>query len=128
MDKEIVFTKQAPAPIGPYSQGVKVKGFIFTAGQIALKADETLVERGAGAQARQVMMNLQAVLRAGGADLSDVVKTTIFLADMGDFGPVNEIYGSYFAAEPPARVTVQAAALPRGALIEIDAIAVVAKT
>ncbi len=116
---------EAPRAIGPYSQAVAAGGFVFCSGQIALDpATGEMV--GAGdvrAQARQVMRNLGAVLEAAGASFADVVKTTIFLADLGDFGAVNEIYGSFFPSEPPARATVQVAGLPRGALVEIDATA-----
>ena len=128
--RKIVRTSEAPAAIGPYSQAVVVdvgdKKMVFCSGQIALDPQSGAVI-GAGdvrAQAAQAMRNLEAVLEAAGARFADVVKTTIFLADLGDFGAVNEVYGGFFGDAPPARSTVQAAGLPRGALVEIDAIAV----
>ena len=121
--------KGAPAAIGPYSQAVVAPAgaLVFCSGQIAL--DPTTGEMvGAGdvrAQTERVLENLGAVLVAAGASFASVVKTTIFLADLQDFGNVNEVYARYFPSQPPARATVQAAGLPRGALVEIDAIAVV---
>jgi 2-iminobutanoate/2-iminopropanoate deaminase len=123
MNRATLFTEGAPTPIGPYSQGISAGGFIFTAGQIALNSDGSLVEGGAGAQARQVILNLQAVLEAGGASLADIVKTTIFLKDMNDFAEVNQIYAEFFGSSMPARSTVQAARLPKDALVEIEAVA-----
>lgn len=128
--RTVISTEDAPAAIGPYSQAVSAPAsgrLVFCSGQIALSpATGQMV--GAGdvrLQAEQVMRNLGAVLAAAGADFSHVVRTTIFLADLADFASVNEIYGRCFPGDPPARATVQAAALPRGALVEIDAIAVV---
>lgn len=124
MAKEIVATTAAPAAIGPYSQAVKVNGLLFTAGQIPL--DPTtgkLVEGDIRAQTEQVMKNVQAVLEAGGASLSSVVKTTCFLANLDDFQAFNEIYGRYFTQQPPSRSTVQAARLPAGAQVEVECIA-----
>lgn len=126
MGKEIIATDKAPAAIGPYSQGVAAGGFVFFSGQIPL--DPVTGEiRGdtAAEQAEQVMANIEAVLDAAGLGFSDIVKTTIFLTDLGDFATVNEIYGRRFAQAPPARSTVQVAALPRGAKIEIETIAFV---
>lgn len=123
MNRQIISTTNAPAAIGPYSQAVKVGTLLFTAGQIGLEPGSGLLVDGIEGQTRQVMANLAAVLEAAGSSLGQVVKTTIFLADMADFSRVNAIYGEAFAKEPPARSTVQAAALPRGALIEIEAIA-----
>ena len=126
MNREVIHTNHAPAAVGPYSQAIKLNDFVFTAGQIGLDpATGKLVEGGVEAQAQQVMKNLQNVLAAAGSSFDKVVKTTIFVADMGDFATVNGIYGSYFPANPPARSTVQAAALPLGALIEIECIALV---
>jgi 2-iminobutanoate/2-iminopropanoate deaminase len=130
--RRVVSTNLAPKAIGPYSQAIVASGtggLVFCSGQIPLHPEtgELVGASDVRAQARQVMENLKGLLEASGSSLAEVVRTTIFLADMGDFGAVNEVYGSYFAAEPPARATIQAAALPRGALIEIDAIAVVAK-
>ncbi len=121
-----VATDGAPRAIGPYSQAIVAGGFVFCSGQIALDpATGEMVGSGdVRAQARRVMANLEAVLAAAGARFSDVVKTTIFLADLADFGAVNEIYGGCFPTEPPARSTVQVAGLPRGALVEIEAVAI----
>lgn len=125
VDREIVATSAAPAAIGPYSQAVVSDKLVFVSGQIALNpATGQMVEGGVVEQTRQVMANLQAVLTAAGSDLDSILRTTIYLADLGDFGTVNEIYGNYFASDPPARSTVQAARLPRDARIEIDVIAV----
>jgi 2-iminobutanoate/2-iminopropanoate deaminase len=115
----------APKAIGPYSQAVKAGGFLFCSGQIAIdpSTGDMLGASDVKAQAKRVMENLKAVLEAAGASFASVVKTTIYLVDLGDFGAVNEIYGGYFAGDPPARATVQVAGLPRGALVEIDAVA-----
>lgn len=126
MSRQIIYTDQAPAAIGPYSQAVRVGPFVFTAGQIGLDPGTgQLVADDVAAQTRQVMANLAAVLAAAGTDLTRIVKTTIFLTDMADFPAVNAVYGSFFPAEPPARSTVAVAALPRGARVEIEAIALV---
>jgi 2-iminobutanoate/2-iminopropanoate deaminase len=127
MPRQVITSPDAPKAIGPYSQAVAVPAgrMVFLSGQIPL--DPKTGEMVAGdvvAQAERVMLNLQAVLAAGGLKFADVVRTTIFLADLGDFAKVNEVYGRYFPADPPARATVQVAALPRGARVEIDAIAV----
>lgn len=125
MERRIVVADGAPRAIGPYSQAVVAGGFVFCSGQIAL--DPATGELAGGddvaAQARQVMENLRAVLEAAGSSLDRVVRTTIYLADLGDFARVNDVYGSCFGADPPARATVGVAALPRGALVEIDAVA-----
>jgi 2-iminobutanoate/2-iminopropanoate deaminase len=122
--KQVIHTSEAPAALGPYSQAVRVGNLIFTAGQIPLDpASGNVVEGDIVVQTRRVMENLAAVLRASGASFAEVVKTTIFLADLGHFAKMNEVYGSYFATEPPARSTVQVGALPRGVLVEIDMIA-----
>jgi 2-iminobutanoate/2-iminopropanoate deaminase len=122
---KIVHTEAAPAAIGPYSQAIVANGFLFTAGQIALDpATGTIVEGDVRAQAERVMTNLTAVLAAGGAGWSDVVKTTVYLQDMKDFPVVNEVYGRALGESRPARSTVQVAGLPRGVLVEIDAVAV----
>lgn len=126
MDRSIIKTAQAPAAIGPYSQGVSAGGFVFLSGQIPLDATSGEMVGGddVEAQARQVMRNLKAVLEAAGSGFAKVVKTTIYLTDLGDFAAVNKIYGSFFEGiEPPARATIQVSALPRGAKVEIDAIA-----
>jgi 2-iminobutanoate/2-iminopropanoate deaminase len=122
--KQIIHTTDAPQAIGPYSQAVRVGQFVFLSGQIPLDpASGNIIEGDITVQTRRVMENLGAVLRAAGASYSDVVKTTIFLADLDHFSKMNEIYGAYFTSEPPARATVQVGALPRGVLIEIDMIA-----
>lgn len=122
-----VATAAAPAAIGPYSQAVKIAGLVFCSGQIALDpATGQLVGEGdVSAETRQAMANLTAVLEAAGTGLGRVVKTTIFLVDMGDFAAVNEVYGKSFPEAPPARSTVAVRQLPRGARVEIEAIAVV---
>lgn len=121
-----VQTENAPAAIGPYSQGIVANGLVFTAGQIPLDpATMQLVEGDIAAQTEQVMKNVRGVLQAAGTDLSSVVKTTVFLRDMGDFAAMNEVYGRHFGDHAPARSTVQAAALPRNVAVEIEAIAVV---
>ncbi|MCH9651460.1 MAG: RidA family protein [Deltaproteobacteria bacterium] len=117
-------TDQAPAAIGPYSQAVTVGDFLFTSGQIGLDpASGEMVTGGFEAQAQRVLANLEAVLAAAGCTFSDVVKSTIYVADMADFGLLNELYGAAMGDHRPARSTVQAAALPKGALVEIDLIA-----
>ncbi len=121
-----ISTEKAPPAIGPYSQGVVANGFLFTAGQIALDpVAGKIVDGGIVEQTEQVMKNLEEVLRAAGAAWSDVVKTTVYLHDLAHFPTVNEIYGKSLGSARPARSTVQVPALPRGALVEIDAIAVV---
>ncbi|MCB0075775.1 MAG: RidA family protein [Anaerolineales bacterium] len=122
--RSVVHTHHAPAAVGPYSQAIRTESLIFTAGQIALDpATGKLVAGDVSDQARQVMKNLEAVLAAAGSDLSHVLKTTIFLVDMADFAEVNAVYGSHFAAAPPARSTVAVVALPLGALVEIEVVA-----
>jgi 2-iminobutanoate/2-iminopropanoate deaminase len=122
----IIHTDQAPAAIGPYSQGIIANGLLFTAGQIALDpATGQVVEGDVVAQTEQVMRNLTAVLAAAGARWTDVVKTTVYLHDMADFPRVNEVYGRSLADARPARSTVQVAGLPRGVLVEIDAVVAV---
>jgi|SRR5581483_2153568 len=124
-NRTVVHSDHAPKAIGPYSQGIRGAGLLFCSGQIPLDphSGEMIGAGDVRAQARRVMENLGAVLQAGGASFASVVKTTIYLSDLSDFGAVNEIYGSYFKEAPPARATVQVAGLPRGALVEIDAIA-----
>ena len=122
--KKIISTNQAPAAIGPYSQAVRSGSFLFCSGQIPLdpKSGE-IVAGDIGVQTRRVMDNIAGLLRAEGLSFDDIVKTTIFLTNLGDFQTVNQIYGSYFKNDPPARSTVQVAALPRGANVEIEVIA-----
>jgi 2-iminobutanoate/2-iminopropanoate deaminase len=128
MSRQTISTTDAPAAIGPYAQAVSVPAgrMVFCSGQIPLdpKTGEMVGAGDVRLQAARVLDNLGAVLAAAGASFAAVVKTTIFLADLQDFGAVNEIYARYFPREPPARATVQAAGLPKGALIEIEAIAV----
>lgn len=126
MQKNIVVTDQAPQPIGPYSAAVRAGNVVFTAGQIGLDpATGQVVPGGIQAETRRVMLNLQAILEAAGASLDQVVKTTVFLRDMADFSEMNAIYGEFFGGDFPARSTVQAARLPKGVAVEIEAIAVI---
>lgn len=128
MPLQHVHTDSAPAAIGPYSQAVTVNGFLFTAGQIALDPSSGQMSTGdVRAQTEIVMRNLTAVLAAAGATWNDVVKTTVFLTDMAAFPAVNEVYGRWLGEARPARSTVQVAALPRGGLVEIEAVAAVAR-
>ena len=124
MEKQGVSTEAAPAAIGPYSQAIRSGDLVFLSGQIPLDpATGDLVSGGIEEQTRRVMNNLGAVLAAAGASFENVVKTTIYLADLGDFAAVNGVYASYFGQPAPARATVQVAALPKGARVEIDATA-----
>lgn len=124
--KEIISTPSAPAAIGPYSQAVRWNGLVYCSGQIPLDpATGQLVEGGIEAQTVRVLENLKAVLEAAGASFETVLKTTIFVKDLGDFAKVNEIYGRYFPVNPPARATVEAARLPRDVRVEIEAVAFV---
>lgn len=121
--KKIISTDQAPAAIGPYSQAVEVNGFIFTSGVIPIvPSTGELVQGGIEKQAEQAMGNLEALVRAAGAELEDTVKTVVFIKDMNDFAKVNEIYSRYFKTECPARSCVEVARLPKDVLIEIEAI------
>ena len=125
MSLRIVHTDRAPAAIGPYSQAVVANGFVFTAGQIALDpATGQIVQGGVAAQAERVLVNLTAVLTEAGVTWNDVVKTTVYLQDMADFPLVNDVYARAIGEARPARSTVQVAGLPRGVLVEIDAVAV----
>lgn len=122
--KQVIQTRAAPAAIGPYSQAVAAGGLLFCSGQIGIDpASNSLVEGGTEAQTRRALENLREVLAAAGLGFDDVVKTTVFVADLADFDIVNRIYGEHFAAPYPARSTVQAAALPRNACVEIEAVA-----
>ena len=124
--KKIISTDTAPKAIGPYSQAVVVNGLAFLSGQIPLDpATNQLIEGDIAAQTERVMENLKSLLAACGSSLPQVVKTTVFLKDMGEFAKMNEIYGRYFSANPPARATVEAARLPRDVRVEIECIAVV---
>jgi 2-iminobutanoate/2-iminopropanoate deaminase len=122
--KQIIQTEQAPKAIGPYSQAIKSNGFVFASGQIPIIPETgEFVAGGIAEQTEQVIKNLSRVLEAAGSGLDRVVKTTVFLADMGEFAAMNEVYGKFFSVEPPARATVEASGLPRGARVEIEAIA-----
>jgi 2-iminobutanoate/2-iminopropanoate deaminase len=124
MRKEIISTEEAPTAIGPYSQAVRVGSLVFLSGQIPLDPKTGELAKGdAAEQTRRIMENLGAVLRAAGVGFSEVVRSTIYLTNLADFGKVNDVYGSYFPSEPPARATVGVASLPRGASVEIDMIA-----
>ena len=126
MEKKIISTDAAPKAIGPYSQAVIANGFAFLSGQIPLDpATNQLIEGDIAAQTERVMEKLKGLLAACGASLSGVVKTTVFIKDMGEFAKMNEVYGRYFAENPPARATVEAARLPRDVRVEIECIALV---
>lgn len=125
MTRRVVSTDQAPKAIGPYSQAIEAGGSVFCSGQIGLDpATGALVAGGIRAETDRALKNLEGVLRAAGCGWGDVVRTTVYLLDMADFEAMNEVYGIVFRERPPARSTIQAAALPRGARVEIDAIAV----
>ena len=122
--REVIATKDAPQAIGPYSQAIKAAGLVFCSGQIALDpASGAVVAGDVAQQTERVLRNLSAVLAAAGSGLDRVVKTTVFLKNMGDFAAMNEVYARYFKAAPPARSTVEAARLPKDVLVEIDVIA-----
>jgi 2-iminobutanoate/2-iminopropanoate deaminase len=122
--KEVIFTENAPAAIGPYSQGIKAGGFVFLSGQIPLDPKTMqVVQGGVAEQTEQVMKNIKSVLESQGLAFADVVKTTVFIKDMNDFGKVNEIYGKYFTEKAPARSCVEVARLPKDVLVEVELIA-----
>ena len=124
MSKQVISTDKAPTAVGAYSQGIIANGFIFTAGQIPLiPGTSDLRAGGIEAQTRQVMNNIKGVLEGAGSSLEHVIKTTVFLADINDFAAFNAVYSEFFPADPPARTTVQAGGLPLGALIEVEAVA-----
>ena len=128
MRREPVKTSNAPAALGPYSQAIKVGEFVYTSGQVAIDpATGEFIDGGTAEQTERVLKNVAAVLEAAGSSLDQVVKTLVFLADMDDFTAMNEVYGKFFTAAPPARSTVQAARLPKDARIEIEAVAVITK-
>ena len=125
MSRKTIYSKEAPEPIGPYSQAIRFDKLLFTSGQIALDARTgTIVGTDAGEQTEQVLKNLSAVLKAGGSSLNSVVKTTIYLKNMDDFTLVNEVYAGYFNQSLPARSTIEVCRLPKDVLVEIDCIAV----
>jgi 2-iminobutanoate/2-iminopropanoate deaminase len=122
--RDVVATKDAPQAIGPYSQAIKANGFIFTSGQIAFDpATNQIIQGDVGAQTDRVLKNLEAILKAAGSGLERVVRTTVFLKNMGDFAAMNEVYGRFWKSAPPARSTVEVARLPRDVAVEIDVIA-----
>ncbi len=126
MNRQIVHTDKAPGAVGPYSQATKTDSLVFTAGQIAIDpAVGKVIEGGIEEQTRQVLNNLKAVLEAAGAGLDSVMKTTVFLLDVGEFAAMNGVYAEFFPENPPSRSAVQAAALPLGVSVEIEAIALV---
>ena len=124
MATQTIATPGAPRAIGPYSQGIKANGFVFTAGQVGFDPESgELVDGGIAEQTHRVLQNLRAILRAGGTDVDQVVKTTVFLVDLADFALMNEVYAEFFGDHRPARSTVAVASLPRGARVEIEAVA-----
>ena len=124
MTKKIISTPKAPAAIGPYSQAIKVGNFIYTSGQISLDAETMEMVTGSiEIETKKVLQNLEAILMKDGLNLTHVIKTTVYLSDLGDFSKMNQVYEKFFADNRPARACVQVAALPKGAKVEIDAIA-----
>ena len=124
MDRQPIVTAAAPAAIGPYSQGISAGELVFVSGQTPLKADGTMISGSVAEQTEQCLKNIQEVLRAAGLGMDRVVKTTVYMTDLGRFAEMNEVYARGFAAPFPARATVQVSALPKGAAVEIDAVAV----
>lgn len=120
---KVIATKDAPNAIGPYSQGIRVGNFLFTAGQGPIDPKTGKLREGIVDQTRQVLENIQAILEAGGVSMADVVKTTVFLKDLNDFQQMNEVYASFFGENPPARSTVEVARIPLDSLVEIEAVA-----
>lgn len=126
MKKEIIYTEKAPAAVGPYSQAIRIGEMVYTSGQVAMdKESGKLVEDEIQVQTKKALQNLQAVLEAAGSGLDQVVKTTVFLQDINEYAAMNEAYATFFAENPPARSAVQVAALPLGARVEIEAVALV---
>ena len=122
--RDVISTKDAPQAIGPYSQAIRANGFVFVSGQIPIDpATQQVISGDAAAQTDRVFKNLTAILKAAGTGLDKVVRSTVFLKDMGDFAAMNEVYGQYLPANPPARSTVEVARLPKDVLVEIDVIA-----
>ncbi len=122
---KVIQTNQAPAAIGPYSQGITVNNLFYSSGQIPLTAEGVMVDGNVKEQTHQVFKNLQAVLEEAGASLNTVVKATVFIKDMNEFGAINEVYGEYFSTHKPARSCVEVARLPKDALVEIEVVALV---
>jgi 2-iminobutanoate/2-iminopropanoate deaminase len=126
--RDVISTPDAPKAIGPYSQAIRSNGFVFVSGQVAIDpATQQVINGDVTAQTEQVIKNLSAILKAAGSGLDKVVKSTVFLKNMGDFAAMNEIYGKHFTGAPPARSTVEAARLPKDVLVEIDVIALTEK-
>jgi len=125
MTKDVVFTPNAPAPVGPYSQAIRAGNLIFVAGQLPIDPASGTMPDAIAEQTRAALRNVQAVLEAAGASLADVVKTTVFLKNLDDFAAMNHIYATFFKEEPPARACVEVARLPKDARVEIEAVAVV---
>lgn len=126
--RDVIATPDAPQAIGPYSQAVRANGFVFVSGQVAIDpATQQVVGEDVPAQTDRVMKNLAAILQAAGSGLEEVVKSTVFLKNMGDFAAMNQVYGKYFSSAPPARSTVEVARLPRDVFVEIDVIAALRK-
>ena len=124
MEKKIIATNKAPAAIGPYSQAIKIDNFLYTSGQISLDAETMEMVTGSiEIETEKVLQNLEAILMKDGLNLTHVIKTTVYLSDLGDFSKMNQVYESFFSDNRPARACVQVAALPKGAKVEIDAIA-----
>jgi len=122
--REVISTKDAPQAIGPYSQAIQANGFVFISGQVAIDpTTQQVISGDVAAQTEQVLKNLTAILNAAGSGLEKVVRSTVFLKNMGDFAAMNQVYGRYFTSEPPARSTVEVARLPKDVLVEIDVIA-----
>jgi 2-iminobutanoate/2-iminopropanoate deaminase len=123
MSRQVVRTENAPSAVGPYSQGIIANGFIFTAGQTGLLPGTKTLPEGVAEQTRQTLHNIKSILEAVGTTMDKIVKTTVYLQNMADFATMNEVYASFFPSDPPARTTVEVAALPLGALVEIEAVA-----
>ena len=122
--RDIISTPDAPKAIGPYSQGIKANGFVFVSGQVAIDpSTQQVVSGDVAAQTEQVIKNLSGILKAAGTSLDQVVRSTVFLKSMNDFGAMNEVYGKFFTSNPPARSTVEVSRLPKDVLVEIDVIA-----
>ena len=122
--RDVIATKDAPQAIGPYSQAIRANGFVFVSGQVAIDpSNQQVISGDVAAQTDRVLKNLSGILKAAGTGLEKVVRSTVFLKNMGDFAAMNEVYGKYFAAAPPARSTVEVARLPKDVLVEIDVIA-----
>ncbi len=126
MEKQSIQTSKAPSAIGPYSQAIRIGDFLYTSGQIALNPDTMKMNGDIEQETERVLKSVEAILQAGGLSLDDVIKTTVYLTDLGEFSRMNQVYEKFFAKTKPARACVQVAALPKGAKVEIDAIAVAA--